>query len=107
MAMTRFSIFATLAIWKINPGRWLSVCFDTYAQASSTASDDVAAMPHELMRAARFIKPRLKHKRRQSFSRSPAACGLRLAACALRLIFDRPMLNFEPRQIGNQFLQMF
>ncbi len=41
LAMMLFSIFATLALWKINPQRWLSVYFEACAQAGSKAPDDV------------------------------------------------------------------
>ncbi len=40
--MMLFSIFATLAIWKINPRSWLSVYFEACAQAGSKAPDSVA-----------------------------------------------------------------
>ncbi len=41
LAMMRFSIFATLAFWKINPRRWLSLYLAACAQADSKAPDDV------------------------------------------------------------------
>ena len=37
-----FSIFATVAIWKINPRSWLSVYFEACARAGSKAPDGVA-----------------------------------------------------------------
>ncbi len=40
--MMLFSIFVTLALWKINPRHWLSVYFEACSQAGSKAPDDVA-----------------------------------------------------------------
>jgi transposase len=42
MAMMLFSIFATLALWKINPRRWLNLYFEECAQAGSNAPPNVA-----------------------------------------------------------------
>jgi hypothetical protein len=42
MAMMLFSIFATLALWKINPRRWLNLYFEECAQAGSNAPTNVA-----------------------------------------------------------------
>ena len=52
LAMMLFSIFATLALWKINPRRWLSLYFAACAQAGSKAPDDVTEFLQPLTKPA-------------------------------------------------------
>jgi hypothetical protein len=44
LAMMLFSIFATLALWKINPRRWLNWYFDACAGSGGRTPDDVTGI---------------------------------------------------------------
>jgi len=56
LAMMLFSIFATLALWKINPREWLTWYFESCAELGGKAPNDPASFLPWNLRAARLAE---------------------------------------------------